>query len=147
MIPEHLLEAYRRTRVEIHGAGRAWIVPAVAEGRPAPGWPQTGPDVWVLTAWNPRSRPLPHAENRARQDALRAMLRSAGLPALDAVGRALDQDWAEDSLAIIGVTFATAHTLARRFDQQAVFRVRAGWLSIHDTGGPLGRAAQSGSTT
>ena len=144
MIPEHLLTAYRRTRVDVRGVGREWTVPAIDEDLPAAGWPPGIGDVWIVTAWNPWSRPIQVEQNRARQVALRATVRGAGIAALDAEGRALDDEWAEESLALVGVPFEAAHAIARRFGQQAVYRVRAGWLSVHDTGEPLTGAPRPG---
>jgi hypothetical protein len=109
MIPDALLDAYRRTRVVIphaaKGSPHGRMVPAIVEDTPATDWPAIWGDVWVVTAWNPRSRLLSREVNRARQEILRTCVRSAGLHALDALA----------------------------FDQHAVFRVRDGWLTVHAT--------------
>ena len=137
MIPGALLDAYRRTRVVIphaaKGSPHGHIVPAIVEDTPATDWPAIWGDVWVVTAWNPRSRLLSREVNRARQEVLRTCVRSAGLHALDALGRALGGDWEEESLALLDTSRGAAMALARAFDQHAVFRVRDGWLTVHAT--------------
>lgn len=80
-----------------------------------------------LTACNPRSRPLPPAENEHRMGLLRAalegMLAAEGAPAgclLSAEGRSPGGDWREAALWVAGLGAEPVAALARHFEQNAI---------------------------
>ena len=83
-------------------------------------------DYAYLTAWNPGSKPLPEAENRARQEALKERLRAKGLKFLEGVARADDGSWSEESLLVLGVSRDDALALGRDLGQAAVLVGRRG---------------------
>lgn len=78
-----------------------------------------------LTAWNPGSKPLPEAENRARQDDLKARLKGKH-PLVEGVATADDGAWREESLLVLGIPRADALDLARQFGQAAILAGRRG---------------------
>lgn len=78
-----------------------------------------------LTAWNSGSAPLPDAENRARQDDLKARLQGKH-PAIEGVATADDGSWSEESLLVLGISRADALALARGFGQVAILAGRRG---------------------
>lgn len=75
-----------------------------------------------LTAWNPRSRPLPDSENARRQALLCARLHELGLTWLAAEGRAAPEQapWQEESLFIMDLDQANLNRLGKEFEQNAV---------------------------
>jgi hypothetical protein len=75
-----------------------------------------------ITAWNPRSRPLPRWRNERRQRALAWLLPLALLGA----GVGAGATWVEESLLALGVTAGRARRLARQFGQNAVVAGRRG---------------------
>ena len=77
--------------------------------------------IHLMTAQNP-ARQLSDAENASRQAALVAQLSTnPSVEVWSAIGG--DPTWShtEDSVAIVGLTDDEAITLARRFDQYAIF--------------------------
>jgi hypothetical protein len=78
-----------------------------------------------LTAWNPGSKELPEAENRARQDDLRARLKGRH-PVIEGVASADDGSWREDGLLVLGIPRDDALSLARDFGQVAILAGRRG---------------------
>lgn len=87
-----------------------------------------GAESWAfITACNPRSRPLPAAENLARMQRLEEVVRHRGLAHHCGAGVAADGAWpAEPSLFVIGLEEGAAVALARTFDQHAVVVGRRG---------------------
>lgn len=87
-----------------------------------------GLDDWAfITAWNPRSRLLPAAENEARMARLRVTLRDRGHPWLPGWGGDREGEWpAEPSLLVLGIPEAEAVALAAAFDQHAILVGRRG---------------------
>lgn len=80
-----------------------------------------------LTAVNPRSRPLPDAENRRRMAALRAALDEDGWVYLLGEAVADAALWPpEPSLLVLGLPAARAVELARAFEQNALVVGRRG---------------------
>ena len=75
-----------------------------------------------ITAWNPRSRPLPRWRNERRQRALARLLPLALLGA----GIGEDVSWAEESLLAFGVAAGRARRIARQFGQNAIVAGRRG---------------------
>ena len=86
---------------------------------------------WVVTAWNPFSEELAPDENARRHAELLARLEADGLVWLPAVGSSPDGQWAEESMAVVGIDRETARALGRDFDQHAVFEVADGILRAH----------------
>ena len=78
-----------------------------------------------LTAWNPGSGKLPDAENRARQDDLKARLKGRH-PTIEGLATADDGAWSEESLLVLGISRADALALAREFGQAAILAGRRG---------------------
>lgn len=74
----------------------------------------------VLSACNPRSRPLPACENRLRHQRLCAELRRAALPHRPARGRAPDSNWVEAGV-LLRAPLAWIDAAARRWEQNAVW--------------------------
>lgn len=74
-----------------------------------------------VTAWNPRSRPAPEAENRAAGARLLAEARARGWRALPHRGQGDAGDWPpEEGLLVLDLDRAEALALARRHGQNAV---------------------------
>lgn len=74
-----------------------------------------------LTAWNPYSERASEADNRAANDELRAALVDADAFIFDGEGVDPDGAWpAEPSFLALGLAFATASELGRRFKQNAI---------------------------
>ena len=99
--------------------------------------PSGSPRCWALiTAHNPRSRPLSPHENAARGLRLREELSALGtllaeghdreLLMLPAEGASPDRAWVEDSVWIAGLTALEALALGARFGQNAVVTGEAG---------------------
>lgn len=74
----------------------------------------------VLTAWNPRSQPMPRAWNRRAQRLLLADLRAhPDICAIRAAVGAGANGWRESSLLVIGADAASLRMLCLRHDQHA----------------------------
>ena len=113
----------------------------------AAGWVTLDPEVpfacpadlsrgaWVITAYNPAANRVDAATNAARQAELAAELRSAlvahpGGETRPAVGRNASGSWQEPSFAVSGLPEPAVLALARRFGQDAVFRIDAEGIEI-----------------
>ena len=85
--------------------------------------------VHVITASNPRSRPLSAAENQARNDLLRRDLRrlSGAHEVSLATGRSADGGWIEHGFAVVDADRATLIDLAIRHGQLAIYA----WTPAH----------------
>lgn len=80
-----------------------------------------GVTTWAfVTACNPRSQPLPPAENAARHAQLLVRVRAAGWSAFAGRGMADSGGWTEESLLILGIDETAAVALGRAFEQYAV---------------------------
>lgn len=86
--------------------------------------------VHVVTAWNPGSRPLDRADNRARNDRLRHDLEARGATFVPALGCSPDGHWCEDSFAVLGQDRASMRALAADHGQAAFFEVRTGEIAV-----------------
>ena len=76
-----------------------------------------------ITAWNPRSQPLPRWRNERRQRGLAKLFPMALLGA----GIGVDVGWApEESLLALGVAAGRARRVARQFGQKAIVAGRRG---------------------
>ena len=88
----------------------------------------TGCTRWAfLTAWNPRSRPLPAWRNAARSRRLARALQARGYRFLPGLGIPLEPGWRpEVSLLALGMPAARALRIARSFGQNAIVAGRRG---------------------
>lgn len=83
----------------------------------------------LVTACNPRGRVLGAGANRRRQRALARELCVLGAASLAAEGGSADGKHLEPSLLALGLDESSAHSLMRRFAQNA-------WLQIDAAGTP-----------
>lgn len=136
-----LLAAYAGTdyRVRLPAGGFASI--RIGAALPASLRALSGQDAWaVITAWHPRSRPVPHAVNRIAQRSLLTQLRA--LPETRLIRAALgvgSEGWREPSLWVVGPCPNMLHPLCVRHDQHAWVMGDAGTaahLVWTDTGAP-----------
>lgn len=81
-----------------------------------------GVKCWAyVTAWNPRSQPLPAAVNAARHADLLARVAQLGYRVFPGRGQPDSGDWIpEESLLILGITEAAALALGAQFGQHAI---------------------------
>lgn len=121
---DRLRAAYEATDYRVNAGSRGGFV--IRVGSPAPTadalLTAAGAGSWAfITACNPRSQPLPEAENLARMKRLEEVVRHRGLVHHSGTGVAADGAWPpEPSLFVIGLDEAAALALAREFDQHAV---------------------------
>ena len=122
-------EAYANTDVHVQMASGEWVV-CTPHGRPA-ALAAFG-TIYVITAHNPFPRMLDDAENRARNERLRADLESlAGCQVAAAVGIGRDeQDHREDSWAAWGISLEAAVDLGRQYGQRAIFAIDSSGLTV-----------------
>jgi hypothetical protein len=80
----------------------------------------------VVSAWNPGSRVLPAAVNRARDTLLESELRAMGLEPGRARGRSADGGWCEEGW-LIPHRPARTRALLRRYGQVAGWSGRLCW--------------------
>jgi hypothetical protein len=73
----------------------------------------------ILTAWNPNNQPLSAEENTKRNADLFALLLERGYGLDEALGYL--EDHSEESYCIYDIGFEEAITLAKTFDQYAIF--------------------------
>ncbi len=89
--------------------------------------------VHVLTAWNPYGRSRPLAVNLSRHARLRDLLRDLGWHTRPAGVRAPDWQWAERSIAVLGVAESVVAVVARGCGQPAFYRWTPGTLTVVST--------------
>nr|WP_257644316.1 DUF3293 domain-containing protein [Luteimonas salinisoli] len=80
----------------------------------------------MLSAWNPRSRPLAEALNRAADAHLAQAIRASGRRALRASAAAPDGGWREPGWLVAGIDAAALDALALRFGQLGVLHWQRG---------------------
>ena len=79
----------------------------------------------ILTAWNPRSQPLPLSENQSRNNQLSSKLEDQTL--YKCMGQGDDITWfAEESFCIIGINKSEVDKLAVEFEQYAYVWIEKG---------------------
>lgn len=89
-------------------------------------------DRWACGQWafisavNPLSRPLPHAENRDRHAALRQLLAASEWRFVPGAGVADAGDWSEAGFLIAGIEEQAAISIGRRFSQNAILHGKRG---------------------
>jgi hypothetical protein len=112
-----LLRAYASTHcVLVHDGVRSLVAGPGPEPLPAD-------LLFVVTAENPRSAPLPAAQNAARNAELEAVLRTSAWAVWTAIGEAADGSWAESGYAVAGADRAAIVAMGERFGQRAVFEL------------------------
>lgn len=121
---EILWNAYRRTHVEVRLPDGSTHLLEQAENEFGD-WPFESKEVWILTAFNPKSELLPASENADRHEELGKQLEDLGLnyfPArgFDPQGKAEDQ-WSEDGYGVVGEVGDEVIRLAKKWEQNAVF--------------------------
>lgn len=80
-----------------------------------------------VTAWNPRSQPLPIWRNAARSRQLAHALAGLGYRFLPGLGVPTERSWKpEVSLLVLGMPVANALRLGRQFGQNAIVAGRRG---------------------
>jgi len=120
--PRLLREAYLATEVEVFVEGR-WISGEKTASA------ISGP-IFVLTGWNPWSRPKSRQENASFNLALEAAIYDEGGWLYPAVGRSPDGEWSEESFAVTGISRRTARRLGRQFGQHAIFQLSRNELIV-----------------
>lgn len=95
-------------------------------------WPFDDEKVHVITAWNPKSRPLEKLENESRNRELETALENRGLSHLPCRGHAGDNSWHEDGYAIRGLTTVEAIGIGANFEQNAIFELNRFQISVVD---------------
>lgn len=123
-------DAYLATIVTITlPTGRVTVTPTE---QPASGRlpDQLGRVVHVVTAWNPGSRPLDRADNKARNAQLRADLDRMRATFFPAMGCSPDGTWCEDSFAVPDQGRDVMRDLAAEHGQAGLFEIRTGELAV-----------------
>ena len=121
------MEAYLDSIVEVEVEGRLELFSA-REERSLP--VELAPEAWVITAHNPRSRPLEGEENRRRHGRLVERVRELGCRSFEALGRSVDSSWSERSLALVGLPREDALDLGAEFEQNALYRLADGLCEV-----------------
>ncbi|OHV32636.1 hypothetical protein BCD49_29390 [Pseudofrankia sp. EUN1h] len=126
---ERRLAGYRPSPVRIGVGGATVVVAPAARGTTDGDFPFSDVErVHVLTAFNPRSRPLRPHENASRQRALAGRVAATGLPSWPAVR---GEKHAELGIAVAGLTRARAQELGAEFEQDAIFEwTPAAWSLV-----------------
>ena len=120
-ITKEILEAYRSTTYVVDGGRVAMRIDEYSDSLA-----RTCADFGVrtaafITAWNPFSRPLGIADNRALNASLESDIRSRNLQFLDGEGVAGDgSDWKEASFLVLGITRDEAYALGVAYQQNAI---------------------------
>jgi len=100
-------------------------------------------EFWIVTAYNPHGRPQDPEANRAADEALRQRLERTGHPLWRITGRSPDDTHREPGWAVGDEE--TAHELARRHRQVALYQVRNDRLLLLATGASREQAEDLGS--
>ena len=118
-----LWSAYLATVIDVTlPDGTRRVVEQAREQSPQP-WPFDEPVAWILTACNPRSVSLAPEVNAERHQQMGREVAALGLVALPNVGyNPADPSWTEVGYTVLGGDEQTVIDLARRWDQNAVFR-------------------------
>lgn len=77
--------------------------------------------VQLITAWNPRGRPLALGDNWTRQEEFERWLDDVGHQWAPAAGVAEDGTWAEAGVAVAGLARPDAVAIGRRYEQEAIY--------------------------
>jgi Protein of unknown function (DUF3293) len=121
---------YAQTKLELDLPGGRLIVTPAAPGT-CMGQHPTGRALYVITACNPMSEPLPAGINASRNLDLAADLDRARAQFWPAVGYDADGEWPpEAGFVIDGLAETDARDLGRRYEQFALFRWSPTALSV-----------------
>ena len=122
MTPDYDLELlYRQARYVVQDGDVSFTIRLDDDNKPLNEFVhEHAIESWAfLTAYNPRSTPVPDAENQARQDQLRSELATAGYNFLNGYG--VGDDWErEPSLFVIDISRDEAVKMAARYGQHAI---------------------------
>ena len=128
-IAEELLSAYTATDFVVFDEGEEWTLHVgVASPRIDDLLERhDAARAAIVTAFNPRSRPLPPHVNAARHRALVQLLAERGLQFLYGEGRDPSGQWnAETECVVFGIPLAEGLDIARRFEQNAIVFIERG---------------------
>lgn len=109
-----LWDSYKLTTVEVHVGDKV-----LTEGQMQDLW---NCDFYMITASNPFSRLLSEADNNARNEELHALLKEEFEEILDGVGKDLAGTWAEKGWVVRGGDEGRLILLAKKFEQNAIFK-------------------------
>jgi len=111
------------TQVEIEIEPGQWITAdEIVDRLPTP--------VFVITAYNPFSRPTTEAENHRRMEDLATALGELDCTVRSAIGCSPDGEWSEPSFAVSGIGRRRAKKLGRVFEQHAIFEITTDELIV-----------------
>lgn len=113
---------YMNTHVEIVVGENTFLIEASekAEGD----WPFEEEGLIIITAANPKSKNLPAAENKKRNQELKTLLGRLGSPVYSARGFDPKSKWSEDGFAINMIYQEKLFAVCKRFDQNALYRLK-----------------------
>ena len=123
-----------RTWLEAHlwierpGESGWWHISPRPDGKVGD-WPLAAP-IYLLTAYNPRGEDLPLEENEDRLAEFAAYLKRELLAAVPSLGSSEDGSWREPGFALLDVSEERALTIARRFEQAAIYAWNAERLEV-----------------
>ncbi len=91
--------------------------------------------VYVITAWNPAGERLSDGANAAAHQKMLELVRrdeSTGSPPLilDAIGRSRAGHHYEVSVAVVGISLASAIKIGQELQQDAIFAINAGGTHV-----------------
>ncbi|MHB1139471.1 MAG: DUF3293 domain-containing protein, partial [Microthrixaceae bacterium] len=92
-------------------------------------WPFPG-EVFGVTAWNPFGRRRSSEINEEQTVSLAAELFRAGATVIRSDGRSYDDEFAEGGLLVWGVDTETVRSIARQYEQEAIYRIDAEVLAV-----------------
>ncbi len=117
-----LRHTFLRTRITVKLDGADLDAPTAAK--------KLGVPLFVVTAWNPRSKVLDLAENRDRNDKLAAQLSAAGIEWAVAIGTGSADTRFAESLAIVGGGRRRVRSFAHEHDQLAFLEIDAERITV-----------------
>jgi len=120
-VDEALQAAFLATDYRVRLPAGGWVCLRIGTPPPTALLQLTLGAPWgVITAWNPRSQPMPLAWNRRAQRSLIAELRAhSAVRAIRAAVGVGPGGWRESSLLVVGPEAAALHQLCVRYEQHA----------------------------
>lgn len=131
-VSQNLLDTWKRSELQIQVSCK-WLTLWDGERLYLDALPKEveGRDIYILTAYNPGSEPLPDAENKKRDKELFQRLSSLGpLGLFTSVGRSLSGSHEEFGYAVFRVSKSDIDRLALEFGQIGYYRFSSGALQI-----------------
>jgi hypothetical protein len=121
-IPEGLLAAYLQTEYWVHGEPAFLLqIDQTSEALKALYREFHVQSAAFITAYNPWSKTLSEAENRARQSQLETSMAGLGFPILPGIGQDPSGEWpGEVSCLVLGIDQETALRVGREYEQNAI---------------------------